>query len=381
MKILQATIHDAQTLRQQVVPLVAMNPDLVLVFAAPAFFAEASCMQALPELFAKSSLLGCSTAGEIAQAGVMENSAVVTAIHFDKSTVVASSTELAGMADSFAAGERLAAGLAGPRLRAALVFSRGVEVNGSALIEGMVKVLGSEVMIVGGLAGDNGAFKQTWTLGKNGVSDRAVVAVGLAGEQLRVGHGSFGGWQAFGPSRCVTRCDGNVLHELDGEPALSVYKRYLGDYARDLPASGLLFPFEMIEDETDNGPLIRTILGIDEQQGTLTLAGAIREGGMLKLMHASTDALVDGSVIAAEKVSEMIGQTGPALGLLVSCVGRKLVMGDRVEEEYEAAQRVLGDQVTCTGFYSYGEIGPVNPGAACQLNNQTMTISVITESD
>lgn len=381
MKILQTTFTDMPLARQKIEPLVAICPDLVLVFAAPNFFKDESFASTLRELFAPATLFGCSTAGEIAHTGVMENSLVVTAIRFEHSTVVSSSAELASMADSFAAGERLAAGITEPGLRAVLVLSPGVNVNGTALVEGMGKVLGSDILIAGGLAGDNAAFKQTWTLGQDGISNHAIVAVGIAGDRLRVGHGSFGGWQAFGPARYITRCDDNVLYELDGEPALKVYKRYLGDYARDLPASGLLFPFEMVSDDNGSARLIRTILGIDEQEGSLILAGTVKQGGMLKLMHASTDALVEGAETAATRVSGMLGETGPALGLLVSCVGRKLVMGDRVGEEYEAAQRAMGGQVTCAGFHSYGEIGPVMPGAACQLNNQTMTISVITEGD
>jgi hypothetical protein len=154
-----------------------------------------------------------------------------------------------------------------------------------------------------------------------------------------------------------------------------VYKRYLGDHAKGLPASGLLFPFAMLGEDHDAVGLIRTILGVDETTGSLTLAGAIDDGGYLKLMHASTDRLVNGAESAAQAAQKMHAADGDSLAILVSCVGRKLVMGDRVDEEVEAVADVFGSKATLTGFYSYGEISPFTPGSACHLHNQTMTIT------
>ena len=381
MKIHQITLTDWKSPDRQLQPLVALGPNLVLVFGATPFFSSGDA-NALAGRFPGAVVIGCSTAGEVSTQGVQEGSVVVTAVRLDATRIVAGTTDLAGMGDSRAAGERLGRQLAAPGLGLVLVFGQGVEINGSALIQGMAEVLGTSVPITGGLAGDDGAFVKTWTLGMNGASDRAIVAVGLAGEGLRIGHGSYGGWATFGPARKVTRCEGNVLYELDGEPALDIYKRYLGEYARDLPASGLLFPFAMLGDDMSAIGLIRTILGIDEQAGSLTLAGEILQGGYLKLMHASTDALIDGAETAANAVAAMTGPTAAdtKLAILVSCVGRKLVMGDRVAEEVEAVAAVLGTTAVCTGFYSYGEISPFAAGATCRLHNQTMTITTIAEA-
>jgi len=378
LKIEQIAIQEPRTLVERAAPLAALEPDLVLVFATPEFFAAGGA-DCLTGIFPRSALLGCSTAGEIANSGVMENSVVVTAIRFERTRVIPATADLADMADSRNAGRRLAKALAAPDLRAVLVFGQGVAINGSALIEGMIDVLGTSVPISGGLAGDNGAFARTFTLGSAGVSDRAIVAVGLAGDSLHTGHGSFGGWEPFGPARRVTRCDGNVLYELDGEPALEIYKRYLGEYARDLPASGLLFPFAMLDEDLSAVGLIRTILGVDEQQGSLTLAGEIQQSGYLKLTHASTDALVNGAESAARAAAAAASLPQPALAILVSCVGRKLAMGDRVDEEVEAVVEVLGKDTVRTGFYSYGEISPFTPTVCCKLHNQTMTITTLAE--
>jgi hypothetical protein len=357
------------------------NANLLLVFADVAYFKRPDFVTVLRAAYPNAALLGCSTAGEISVKGVDDGRCVLTSAEFINSKLETASTILAGMEDSQAAGERLAKQLTPSGLKAVLVFGPGVNINGSALVRGMEAVLGTELPITGGLAGDAGAFAQTYTLGSAGVSDQAIVAVGLYGEQLNFAHGSFGGWEPFGPSRKVTRCAGNVLFELDGEPALEVYERYLGDYAKDLPASGLLFPFAMLGKDLGENGLIRTILAVDKASGSLTLAGEIDPDGHLRLMHASTDGLVTGAEAAAKMVNENF-QKSPenALGVLVSCVGRKLVMGDRVEEEVEVVGDLLGRGTTLTGFYSYGEISPFIPAGSCRLHNQTMTITSISEA-
>ncbi|HEX6734096.1 MAG TPA: FIST N-terminal domain-containing protein [Azonexus sp.] len=351
-------------------------PQLLLVFGAVSHLSTPGFAERLRQALPDTLLLGCSTAGEISTDGVDDGCCTLTAVHFGRGRLRPASTTLAAMDDSFEAGARLGRQLAGADLRAVLVFGPGVSINGSALVDGIANSIGSGIPITGGLAGDGGDFRRTFTLGPDGVRDDRVVAVGFCGDGLNFGHGSFGGWEPFGPARKVTRCAGNVLYELDGEPALAVYRRYLGDYARDLPASGLLFPFAMLGEDHGALGLIRTILGIDEASGSLTLAGEIEPDGYLKLMHASTDKLVDGAEAAA-RAAASAGASG--LALLVSCVGRKLAMGSRVDEEIEAVAAVLGQRMALTGFYSYGEISPFAPGVACKLHNQTMTITCLSE--
>ncbi len=378
MRVAQLVLNQDQIHGADLASLAALQPQLILAFGSVAVLKGAA--QALAQAFPGAHRMGCSTAGEISASGVSDDTVVLTALSMDTGRVQQVSTPLANMDDSFDAGVRLATTLSREGLRAILVFGQGVNINGSAMLAGLTEVVGIEVPIMGGLAGDGGAFAQTWVLDDAGVSSDRLVCIGLYGERLIISHGSFGGWSPFGPARKVTRCRNNVLLELDGQPALAVYKRYLGEHAKSLPASGLLFPFAMLgSDHTEMG-LIRTILGVDEVEGSLTLAGDIEPNGYLRLMHASTDALVDGAQTAAQSAKDMHAAPGNGLALLVSCVGRKLVMGGRVDEEVEAVGDVFGQGATLAGFYSYGEISPTGFVSECKLHNQTMTITYLTEA-
>jgi hypothetical protein len=244
----------------------------------------------------------------------------------------------------------------------------------------MTKVLPGHVALTGGLAADGDRFKRTVVCLDGPRPTEQVVAIGMYGSRLGVGYGSVGGWDPFGPERWVTKSEGNVLYELDGEPALDLYIKYLGEHAPRLPASGLLFPLAVRAAEGKSAAVVRTILGVDEAARTLTFAGDIPQGCRGRLMRASAERLVDGAFEAARTSMLSLQQTPAQLALLISCVGRKLVLKQRTEEEVEAVQEVVSASATLTGFYSYGEIAPFAPGAVSELHNQTMTITTLGES-
>jgi hypothetical protein len=192
-----------------------------------------------------------------------------------------------------------------------------------------------------------------------------------------VSHGSRGGWDIFGPERVITRASGNVLYELDHRPALALYKQYLGDRAAGLPATALLFPLSVRASPREE-PRVRTILGVNEEENSLIFAGDVPQGSLAQLMRANFDRLIDGAGSAARLASVGTAANGQELAIAVSCVGRRLVLGERAEEEVEAAAHVLS-AAKLVGFYSYGEISPFASGR-CELHNQTMTLTRVWEA-
>ena len=352
---------------------------LVLVFGATPLLRDAARLAEIAAGYPAAIVAGCSTAGEICGTRVRDDTLTLTAVAFDKTKVSLAETAIGCAADSRAAGARLAQALAGDGLAHVLVFSGGLKVNGTELAAGLREHLPERVAVTGGLAGDGDRFRHTLVCAGGSAAEARVAAVGFYGDSLKIGCGSLGGWDPFGPERLITRAEGNVLFELDGQPALDLYRKYLGDHALGLPATALLFPLLLRSNSGGDG-LVRTILGIDEQAGSMTFAGDMPEGAHARLMKANFDRLIDGAAGAAKSGLSQLGGTPAELAVLVSCVGRKLVLRQRIEEEVEGVRRVLGSQAALTGFYSYGELCPQGDARSCELHNQTMTITAFAEA-
>jgi len=350
---------------------------LVVVFGASAYDAEATPFDDLARAFPRAVRIGCSSAGEIHGTRIADDTLSVAVLRFEKTHLRVVREPVRAGTSSADPGERLARALEAPDLRAVFVLSDGLAVNGTELLRGMYRVLPPEVVVTGGLAGDGTRFHTTWVLAGDAPAPGQVVAVGLYGDGVHVSHGSRGGWDAFGPERIVTRSAGNVLYELDGEPALTLYKAYLGDRAAGLPSTALLFPLALRS--SGASPVVRTILSIDEANQSMTFAGDIPQDGMVQLMRANFDRLIEGASDAGRAL-EAPGEGAPSLSIAISCVGRRIVLGERTEEEVEAAAEAMPAGSELCGFYSYGEISPFAPGQCGVLHNQTMTLTRIWET-
>ena len=354
------------------------DAQLLLVFGARSLLQEAELFARLRQSCPDAYIVGCSTAGEIIGTEIHDNSVVLTAIRFNSTQVRMAKGEIANADGSHVAGEALSRQLLGEGLRHILVFSDGLRVNGSELVQGLRAPLPADVNVTGGLAGDGADFRETVVLANAAAAPGQIVAIGFYGDRLSVGYGSVGGWDPFGPERLITKSEGNVLYEVDGESALALYKKYLGPHAEQLPSSGLLFPMALHLTDSDT-PVVRTILGVDEENQSMTFAGDMPEGCYAQLMKANFNRLVDGAINAAEVNNAQLAGRSAELAILISCIGRKLVLKQRIEEETEGVADVLGKQVTLTGFYSYGEIAPHGAFTRCELHNQTMTVTTFSE--
>jgi hypothetical protein len=349
---------------------------LVLAFGAPKLITGPEIYDYLKKSYPNANVVFASTAGEIMGSDVYDDSIVVTAVELEKSSIACTATHVNKQANSAETGAFLMAQLDKKGLNCVFIISDGSFINGSELVDGFNRDNPGKVPVTGGLAGDAARFNSTFTSLNAVPAQGNVIAIGFYGDSLHISHGSSGGWEEFGPQRSITRSDKNVLFEIDGKSALDLYKEYLGEYAKELPGSALLFPLSLSIEGSDK-KLVRTILSVNEDKKSMTFAGNLPEGSKVRLMKANFEKLIGASSSAA--TDAVTGPEHADLAILISCVGRKLVLNDRTDEELMAAKHIFGNTTTMAGFYSYGELSPLNKGSNCELHNQTMTITTFTE--
>jgi hypothetical protein len=355
-----------------------IKADLVISFGARHLVEDIKVLNYLQSEFPEANVVMCSTAGEIIGDTVTDNTVVATALEFDYSSVEITKTRIKDHENSSRAGTWLAKNMNKHDLSFVLIISDGNVVNGSNLTEAFQKELEIPVPISGGLAGDGADFKKTVVGVNQKPEEGLIVVIGFYGKNLRIRSGSDGGWDPFGPEHVVTESNDNILVDLDGRNALRMYKDALGKYSDRLPASALLFPLSVKQIGSEKA-LTRTILSINEMDNTMIFAGNIPKGSKVRFMRANTDRLLQASENAAQQAIIRDEFEGDALALLISCVGRKLVLGSRTDEEVDVAKQVLGPKTFVIGFYSYGEISTDGKSHTCELHNQTMTITTIFE--
>jgi hypothetical protein len=330
-------------------------------------------------MYPKAHIVGCSTGGQIQDDDVFDDAIAAVAVGFDATNLRLVSEPVTGPQASRDCGAALGRALAADDLAGVFVLSDGLNVNGSELVVGLTNAIGDAIPLTGGLAGDGAQFTTTLVGADDAPRSHRVAALGFYGSAIRIGHGSAGGWDVFGPRRRVTKSAGNVLFELDGEPALDLYERYLGEEeSKGLPGTALLFPLRIYDPEHPDHDVVRTILAVDRDTRTMTFAGDVPQGWNAQFMRGNFDRLAAGAADAARQAQPGVNGGG-SLAILVSCIGRRLLMGQRVSDEVEAAGSILTSKAARVGFYSYGEISPHAASGTCELHNQTMTVTALHE--
>lgn len=361
------------------IKMIRLKPDLLFVFGDVDLLGKKEFKSAIHDHFPDALIFGCSSSGEISGLEVFENSISITAVKFSTTELRLESVDIEKYKNSLECGEELCKKFPAKDLKHLMVLSDGIAINGTHLIEGIQKILPKSVAITGGLAGDGVRFSKTLVFNKEGdPKSNCVCALGFYGDSLSVGYGTNGGWENFGIERLVTKSKDNVLYELDNQPALILYKQFLGERAKNLPVSGMSFPLSCRVDDSKRA-FVRTVHGIDEANQSLLFGGNIPEGSYVKLMKANVDCLLSGAELSAKASTDMIPKGDSELAILISCVGRKLVLRQLVEEEVGVVADVIGEQACISGFYSFGEISPFGEDSSCFLHNQTMTITIFSE--
>ena len=377
MKIIQASKFKNQDWKYIEEKTILNNP-LVLVFGNRFLLEDSALVDSIRVEFPYEHIVFGSTAGEIVGCNVHDDSISVTAIEFEKSSFIVERKNILDYdKNAKALGEALYDKIPKENLKHLFVLSEGSFVNGSSLIKGLENDIDAEVSITGGMCADDARFEKTVSSYKENPKVGEVVLIGFYGETLEISYASFGGWIPFGPERIITKSEANILYEIDGQPALDLYRNYLGAKASELPQASLLYPLNVTPTDKKE-PVVRTILNINNEDQSMILAGDVPINSRVQLMMASIDGIATGAQDAA-KFAMKNRKNKPEIAILVSCIGRKLVMNQRVEEEVEQVRETIGENTPMTGFYSYGEMAPFNESTSCELHNQTMTLTLISE--
>lgn len=375
MKIVQAKFEAGNwKLKSEISAL--ENP-IVLIFGDRHLLEKQDFIEACKDQFPYKNLVFGTAAGEILGDRISENEAVATLIdlersYFDIKTANIHEYDMDGMA----LGKELIGKLDHENLKHVFVISEGSFINGSDLLRGLEHEENKDFCVTGGMCGDGPRFEKTLA-GLNAAEEGEVVVIGFYGNDLEISFASVGGWIPFGPERLITKSENNILFELDGQPALDLYSKYLGEKSAELPQSSLFYPL-YVREKGKKHPVVRTILNINRENNSMILAGDVPQGSRVQLMMASADALLNGAQDAASLANQN-RKKKPELALLVSCIGRRLVLSQRAEEEIEEVINVIGEDVTVGGFYSYGEIAPFYGESNGTLHNQTMTLTLLSE--
>lgn len=377
MKIIQAYKEAGKEWEYFQEKAMLKNP-LVLVFGNRYLLEKSEVIDDIRKEFPYEDIVFGSTSGEIICCNVNDESISVTAIELENSSFIVKRENILDFdKNAKELGEALYEKMPKENLKHLFVLSEGSFVNGSSLINGLETNIDANLSITGGMCGDDARFEKTLASYKENPKEGEVILIGFYGATLEVSYASFGGWIPFGPERIITKAEGNILYEIDGHPALDLYKKYLGDKSNELPQASLLYPLNVTPDGKKD-PVVRTILNINNEDQSMILAGDAPVNSRVQLMMASVDGIAQGAQTAA-KLAMNNRKSKPELALLVSCIGRKLVMNQRVEEEVEQVREVVGERVPMAGFYSYGEMAPFNGSTSCELHNQTMTLTLISE--
>jgi hypothetical protein len=331
---------------------------LVAAFAPTAYAERDDFWASLAAAFPRSHVLSCSSVGAIAGEHVVDDTAVAVVVRFERVEVTSAAVPIQALEMSRRAGQKLGRALADGDPHTVIVVADGMHAQGSELVQGIAGALPAGTRIVGGMAGDG------W-----------VTAVALSGP-VEVGAAARGGWRAFGTARRVSRAEGNVVLELDGRPALAVYAEQLGDLARGLPAAAERFPLAVRVDANEGAELMRTVQAIDTDAQSLTCAGDVPQGALVRLARAGHEQLIDSAERAAIAAKPRDG--APVLALAISCASRREALGDLCDDEAAVAHAALPPGSTQLGFYAYGEIAP-SARAACDLHNQAFSLVTLRE--
>jgi hypothetical protein len=365
------------------------TPDVLIIFGSTRFD-HRKLLEGIKSVAGQVPMVGGTTAGEISTSGFSTQSVVLMALS-SKDLCFTTGIGKNMSQDEAACGLSLIDDIRSKKsfedAHSLILFPNGMGGDGAKLIQGLHSTLGSDFEIVGGYLGDDERFKYTYQYYDGKVYKDAIPGLLVSGKNsFRTGIGVRSGFESIGNRFYCTEAEGNVVKKFDGESALSLYKEFLGEErSQRLPGICLEYPFGLIDEKVSIAGKeyfqLRCGLAVDHQEDSITLAASIPEGSAITLTTASRGDIINGAMLAAKQAKDCLKGAKPAAIFMFSCVGRKLVLGRRTQEEVLAVKEILGEEVPLIGFYTYGEIGPIDKMkrdlAPTKFHNETVVLWVL----
>jgi hypothetical protein len=360
------------------------EPDIIWAFGAIRYN-QRTLLKGIRSISKDIPVIGCTTDGEITSSGLSSDTVAVLCLSADQIRFPTVSVPHLSKG-SFEAGVKIGDALYDCRCKYLQIFSDGLSGNATRVIDGIKKVLGDDIKIAGGAAGDGGQFRCTYQYGDDRILTDSIVAVGFAGD-FHYGVGVGGGWTPFGVAKRVTKSIDNIVYELDGQPALQVYEKFLGKYAALLPSVGVEYPLALLGPDgniEENGYVLsRATMGVDREKGAIRFAGDVPEGAFVKMTMGSEQDVIQAAQKAAEdaicQLKKKRPTAMPKAVFIYSCMARKIVLGSKAGEEFSHVKKGVGADTPTIGFYTYGEYAPVGKTNMSCFHNETITLTVIGE--
>lgn len=255
-----------------------------------------------------------------------------------------------------------------------ITFPESLTSSGAVILEGLQQSLGKIVPIIGGMTADDYTFDQTYQFFQDQVLTDAVPVLLFSGDLL-VSYGVASGWTPITPKSRITKVQGNVVYEIENQPALEFYRHYLG--GERFLTHYAIHALAVYEDQENF--YMRAPNGYDLEAGSLTFFGDIPDQAIVQITDASRENILAASQVAIQKALSHYPGTEPTTALLVSCAARRRILGTLTPQEYQLTKTHLPQNLSCCGFYAYGEIAPLDQHNSAKFHNKTFVTLLMGE--
>lgn len=355
------------------------DPKLLVVFASCAHDLE-KLARGIAEHSGDAAVIGCTTAGEIAGGGPADAGVVVAALGgdgFEVQTAAAKGAS-ARLREAGAAAARCISGLNGHEHQVLMLLTDGLAGDQQEIVRGAYSVVGADVPLVGGCAGDGLQMKRTFQLHDREVLTDAVVGAAI-GADSPFGIGVRHGWSRVGSPITVTRSEGTVVHELDHQSALDFYLTRLEAPEEAWTEESAFTRFAQTHPLGLGGRRgesnVRFVSGADFEHRTIRCIAAVPQGATAWAMRGDHASVLEATSAARDEALDGLAGSEPLGMLAFDCIARRGVLGDDGVREEIAMMVPEGKSLPAAGFYTYGEIARRTGFSG--FHNQTLVVMAV----